>query len=71
MAKEHWKTFLPKMYVRLQAEGKLDEKAQQAAYLTANQMRELMEDGFSEKEAWQAFREEYMFLPSEDEQPDP
>jgi len=62
--------FLPKMYNRLQAQGKLDERARSAAHLTAVEMSELMEDGFSEEEAWRAFRQ-HIFLPSEDEQPDP
>jgi hypothetical protein len=71
IAKEHWRMFLPKRYARLKAEGKLDQEAQEAAYYTASDMSELMGDGFSEREAWQAFREEWIFLPSEDEQPDP
>jgi hypothetical protein len=71
MAKEHWKIFLPKQYARLQAEGILDQEAQKAAYWTARNMSELIEEGFSEQEAWHACREDRIFLPSEDEQPDP
>src|SRR5712692_9997160 len=71
MAKEHWKMFLPKMYAHLEAEGKLEERAQRAAQFTADEMREAMKDGCSESEASQALREEWIFLPSEEEQPDP
>jgi len=69
MAKEHWRLFLPRMYARLQAEGKLDERALNATHVTAVEMSELMENGFSEKDAWRTLRE-YIFLPSEEEQPD-
>jgi len=71
MAKEHWRVFLPKRYARLQAEGKLDEEAAKAARITAREMRDVMNGGFSESEAWQAFRGRWIFLPSEEEQPDP
>lgn len=70
MTKEHWRMFLPRMYARLEAEGKLDEHAYGAAHVTAVEVSELMRDGFSEEEAWRAFREN-IFLPSEYEQPDP
>ena len=63
--------FLPRNYACLEAEGKLDQAAQKAAYLTAVDMSEAMEDGTSESEAWRALREKWIFLPSEEEQPDP
>jgi hypothetical protein len=65
MAKDHWRVFLPKMYAQLEAEGKLDETAERAAYLTADSMQEAMEDGYSEPEAWEACRKEFIFLASE------
>ena len=61
--------FLPKLYARLHAEGRLDEQAQRATHFTAVEMNELMENGFSEEEAWRALRENIL-LPSEYEQPD-
>jgi hypothetical protein len=71
MAKEHWRVFLPTRYAGFVAEGTLEAKVAAAAHLLARGMREAMEHGVSEAEAWSALCEEHLLLPSEDEQPDP
>jgi hypothetical protein len=53
-AKEHWKKHRPKLY---------------AVERTKDQYYRAIEDGMEPHEAWEAVRENYLFLPSEEDQP--
>jgi hypothetical protein len=68
-AKEHWKKYRPKMYAALVASGKLNYHLKQAVERTKDQYCRAIEDGMEPHEAWEAVRESYLFLPSEEDQP--
>ena len=68
-AKEHWKNVRPRMYAELKASGKLDELAQAAARSTREAVAALVEKGWSDDQAWEAVREDWVFLPSEEDLP--
>lgn len=67
-AKEHWKKLRPRMYAELKASGKLDELAQDAARRTREMVADLIEKGWSHDQAWEGVREQFVFLPSEEDQ---
>jgi len=68
--KEHWKKHRPKLYQGLQKSGRLDEAARRAVSLTEDELGELIEKGLHFDQAWELVREKYMFLPSEEDQPE-
>ena len=53
------------MFKDLQKQGLLDARLQEAAEATSQAMQELMAQGFAHHEAWEATREQYLFLPEE------
>ena len=69
-AADHWKRFRPKLYQQLQSSGRLEEAANRAAELTKDELSLLIERGASHQEAWEQVREKYLFLPSEEDQPE-
>jgi len=76
LAKSHWKEFRPTMYRGLLAAGKLDSAAQRAAEETVAGMKrvkeQLLKKGYTDQQAeqgaWELMREEYILLPSEEDQ---
>lgn len=65
LGREHWKEFQPTMYKRLLAKGTLDEKLQEAANKTFEDVMDLEHKGYQPDEAWQMVRERYLLLPEE------
>jgi hypothetical protein len=75
-AENHWEKFCPKMYAELKSEGLLRERAIEAAEQTQNDLLKMVNDeGLDYQSAWEAVRERYLFLPSEqdaeDQEPNP
>jgi hypothetical protein len=68
-AKEHWKKFCPKLYAELQESGLLQERAVQAAEQTEHDLMSMVRNGYDYQGAWEAVRERYLFLPSEEYEP--
>jgi len=69
-AKQHWKEFRPKLYEELQKSGKLHEAAVRAAQQTQDDLLDAVNKGQDYQSAWEAVRERYLYLPSEEDQPD-
>lgn len=67
-ARAHWMEHRPVMFSRLQKAGTLDKALAEAAEATALAIRALMTQGATWDEAWEATREQYLFLPEEPEQ---
>jgi hypothetical protein len=67
MAREHWQEWLPKMYQEMEASGRLEHHLEEAARLTQQQMKSLMDSGLYEHEAWEMVREEYILRKPEPE----
>jgi len=67
-ARAHWKEFRPDMFMELDDAGILEQELQTAATLTARDMDAFQGAGLSWDEAWERTRNEYLFLPEEDEQ---
>jgi hypothetical protein len=65
---EHWREFRPDMVAELEAEGRLEQAAQEAEDKTFNEMQGLMNGPgkLQWEEAWQLTREKYLFLPPGD-----
>ncbi len=53
------------MFKNLQQHDLLESSLSDAAAATSEAMQELMAEGFSATEAWEAVREQYLFLPEE------
>ena len=68
-AKEHWKKYRPKMFKALQESGKLNHHLNNAVERTGDEYCKAIEDGMEPHEAWEAVRENHLFLPSEQDQP--
>jgi hypothetical protein len=67
-ARAHWKEFLPNRYREFEEAGILDEALQEAANLTYREVSSLESAGLTWDQAWERTRNEYLFLPEEDEQ---
>lgn len=74
MAKRHWQEFCPRMYRRLEAEGKLEEALFEAQETTLDEMEVLtrkmereqgLTPGQAQTTAWELVREKYILLPPE------
>src|SRR5205814_3567831 len=66
--KTHWQRCRPKMYAELERQGALDEAVATAADLTRDALAYLIsEKGMAYDRAWELVREEWAFLPEEDE----
>ncbi len=68
-AKEHWQKYRPKMYKALQEKGTLHKHLNAAVERTGNEYCQAIENGMEPHEAWEAVRENHLFLPSEQDQP--
>ena len=64
-AKAHWKEHLPKMYREYVNKGILQQKLQEAAEMTFEEVYQLEREGLTPHEAWEMIREKYLFLPEE------
>ena len=72
LAREHWKEHLPAMFARLEKAGTLEQSLQEAADATAAEMRQWVEMGATQTEAWEAVRQNHLLLaPEEDELAEP
>jgi hypothetical protein len=58
------------MSAALEAKGQLNESAQAAADLTSDALATAIEKGVPYDQAWETLREEWAFLPSEDDVPE-
>ena len=66
--KAHWKEHRPKMYAQLQREAKLEESVYAAQELTGETLYRLtVEEKLPYDQAWELIREEWAFLPSEED----
>ena len=65
--KAHWKQHHPKMYAGLEKSGHLQESVYQAQERTSDLMDSLMGQGMKHEQAWELAREEWAFLPSEED----
>ena len=63
--KKKWEKNLPKMYNENEAKGVLQQKLEEAAEQTYQELDQLELSGISPDEAWQIVRERYLFLPEE------
>lgn len=64
-AKEHWKEFQPAKFKALQLSGTLKQELINAAQQTADDMQDLVNQGFDRNQAWEMVREKYLFPPEE------
>jgi hypothetical protein len=67
--KHHWKKYRPRMYRELEKSGHLEESLSLAEHLTGEAYSELRDQGLDYQQAWESVREEWAFLPSEEDQP--
>ena len=67
--KAHWEKYRPQMFAQLQREGKLQESVYQAQEQTNDLMDRLLDKGLSHDQAWELAREEWAFLPGEEDEP--
>jgi hypothetical protein len=73
MAEKHWREFLPRMAMALEASGRLEEMLLEAEERTKDEMydltRQLMRQGLTAQQAhdqaWEMVREKYILLPPE------
>ena len=67
--KEHWRKHRPKMYQDLLRSGKLNESVRAAADLTSDALAEAVKAGQPYDAALEAVREQWAFLPDEEDVP--
>ena len=67
--KNHWAEFRPKMTADLQKADLLDRAVHEAQQRTGEALSDALQSGESYAEAWPKLREQWAFLPSEEEQP--
>jgi hypothetical protein len=65
--KAHWKQYRPKMSAALEKQGKLQESVHMAQEPTSDALHKLLEQGLPYDQAWELVREEWAFLPSEED----
>ncbi len=66
--KAHWRKYRPRMYAELKRAGTLDEAVWQAQEQTGEAMYQLVvEKKVPHDQAWEMIREEWAFLPEEDD----
>jgi hypothetical protein len=64
-ALDHWREWRPKMYREMQADGTLNQRAQDASKEAARQVAALMEAGYQLHEAEEVVLPELILLPPE------
>jgi hypothetical protein len=65
--KAHWQKYRPKMYAELEKSGHLQESVYAAQERTNDLMDSLLEKKMPHHQAWELAREEWAFLPSEED----
>jgi len=65
-ALDHWREWLPKMYKEMQADGTLNQRAQDASKEAARQVAALMAAGYQQHEAEEVVLLELILLKPED-----
>jgi hypothetical protein len=68
-AKAHWKQCRPKLYAALEKNDQLHKRLNKAVDQTKDEYYRAIENGMEPHEAWEATRENHLFLPSEEDQP--
>ncbi len=63
----HWRKYRPKMVAELERAGQLRESVYAAQEATSDLMDKLLDKGLSHEQAWELAREEWAFLPSEED----
>lgn len=67
----HWETYRPKMSRALKAAGTFDDSVRQAALMTSDATYDLVtKHGLTHDQARELVREEWAFLPEEDDNPE-
>jgi hypothetical protein len=66
--KDHWKKYRPTMYAELEKQWKLEESVHAARERTSDLMDSLLAKGLSYDQAWELAREEWAFVPSEEDE---
>ena len=67
--KWHWQEHRPRMYRELEQSGQLHQALQDAQGLTSDALHRLLQQGVPYGQAWESVREEWAFLPSEQDEP--
>lgn len=65
----HWREHRPKMYAQLKQSGRLEQSIHLAAERTMDALTDLLQDKVPYNQAWEAVREEWAFLPDEEDVP--
>lgn len=66
----HWKRFRPKMYQGLEKSGKLEKALKNADELTKEAYGQAIEQGLAPDQARELTREQWAYLPDEQEMPE-
>jgi hypothetical protein len=66
---EHWRVHRPRMYADLKRQGELEAAALDAQERTVGALVDLLHKGVPYPQAWELVREEWAFLPSEEDVP--
>jgi hypothetical protein len=68
---KHWETYLPRMSRDLKAAGTFDASVRRAALMTSDATYDLItKHGLAPDQARELMREEWAFLPEEDDDPE-
>ncbi len=65
--KAHWRKYRPRMVAELEQAGKLRESVYDAQERTGEALVNLLHQGLRYEQAWELVREEWAFLPSEED----
>ena len=65
--REHWKEHRPRMYRALKKSGGLEKSLDLAVDLTSEAFAEAVQAGADPNQAWEALREEWAYLPAENQ----
>jgi hypothetical protein len=65
--REHWRKYRPKMYAELEQSGHLAESLHAAQERTSDLVDSLVAGGMPHHQAWELAREEWAFLPGEED----
>src|SRR5713101_7331318 len=66
--KRHWQEHRPRMYRKLEQNGQLHQALVQAQNQTSDALHSLLRQGVPYDQAWESVREEWAFLPGEDDE---
>lgn len=68
--KAHWERYLPRMVRELKEKGELEEALYSAQEMTGDAIATAIEQGMAPDQARELYREEWAFLPSEEDMPE-